>query len=199
MMNRVVCVDADGVLVDFLRVWSQAMQDVLGKSMPLLRNQYPLADRYGLQPYELDAVWHHFNTQNLWESLPEMPGAVEAIRLLREHDYQVNVVTMIEPEILPARLNNFEAIGMPMVPVHVCSGTKEHILRKLGAVAHFDDNPAHINEALEAGVEARMHVVNHVGDLSPSAATGRHHCLLNAVNDFILTFQDKRGMTVSFE
>ena len=55
-----------------------------------------------------------FQRPELWESLPAMPGAVEACLRLDDAGYELVCVTALESRFQKARLNNLKALGFPI-------------------------------------------------------------------------------------
>lgn len=197
-MNTIACVDADCVILDFISQWERAVEERLGRKIGIQSNHYQLGIRYGLTEDETNIVWDHFNQNDLWATIPEIPGAVDAVKKLQSYDYQVHIITRIEQIRLNSRMDNFEAIGLPMLPVHIVKESKEPILRRLGAHVFFDDNPEHINEALAAGVEHRIHIFSHENDQSPLSATARFNKLHQAVDHFLESSHYTQGIQVTY-
>lgn len=186
MTNRTIAIDADGVILDFLKQWEVAAMKLFGRTIERQTSEYDLAVRYGMSHEDKSKLWRFFHEDGHWASIPALPGAVGAVHALLEANYDVHVVTAITPDILNQRRDNFRAIGLADLPIHCVDGRKYGKLLDLKPLMFVDDNPLHIEEAHAAGVPRIIHVPNHHEDYYHPLAT--RHCLsLKEAVDILLS------------
>lgn len=173
--NKTIAIDADGVILDFLKQWEVAAMKLFGRTIERQTSEYDLAVRYGMSHEDKSKLWRFFHEDGHWASIPALPGAVEAVHALLEANYDVHVVTSITSDILESRKTNFRKIGLIDIPVHCVDGRKYGKLLDLKPLMFVDDNPLHIEEAHAAGVPRIIHVPNHHEDHHHPLAT--RHCL----------------------
>lgn len=117
-----VALDADGVLVSFLGGFEYAVEKVIGKPIERQSLVWSLQHAYALTDKEYGAAWDIFKTEHLYSSLPSMPGALDAVKLLKEAGFDVHVVTAIMPEYLEDRKLNLNKLGFDPTHVHATGG-----------------------------------------------------------------------------
>lgn len=184
--HKTIAIDADGVILDFLKQWEVAAMKLFNRAIARQSPDYELAARYGMSSEEKSKLWQFFYEDGHWTSIPALPGAVEAVHALLEANYDVHVVTSITPDILESRKTNFRKIGLIDIPVHCVDGRKYGKLLDLKPLMFVDDNPLHIEEAHAAGVPRIIHVPNHHEDYYHPLAT--RHCLsLKEAVDILLS------------
>lgn len=154
MTRPILALDADGVLVDlhagYARAWQQAFGVVPAERDPLA--YWPM-DRWDVERVDAEQrllLREQFQRPELWESLPAMPGAVEACLRLDDAGYELVCVTALESRFQKARLNNLKALGFPIRRV-ITTGHQEgdrspkaDAIEKLRPVAFVDDYVAYL-------------------------------------------------------
>lgn len=163
-MNALIALDADGVLVDYVRGYALAWEQVFGRR-PALKDPrgYGPMDRWDV-PW-LEGTAHaqfrrHFDVA-FWRSLPALPGAVQACHRLHDAGFELLCVTAMDGAFESARLENLRALGFPIERVVAVPHTegprspKAAALEALGAQALVDDYlpylrglPVHVHAAL---------------------------------------------------
>src|ERR1017187_10610181 len=106
-----VALDADGVLVSFLGGFEHAIERALGEQRTRQSLVWSLQQAYELSDDEYALTWEKFDSEHIYQFLPEMPGALEAVKLLKEHGFDVHVVSAIFPKYLEDRTANLIALG----------------------------------------------------------------------------------------
>ena len=114
---NLLALDADGVLLDYHAAYAKAWAKAFGGPVSVID---PLAywpkDRYGLA-HLTGKELAHFRTQfdhEFWESIPAIPGAIEAASSLRAAGYDLICLTAIRPEHHGARVANLKNLGFPI-------------------------------------------------------------------------------------
>ena len=124
--------DADNVLLDYHHSYRGAWHRAFGE-LPSLRS--PLAywplDRWEVRRQdgeELDHLWTFFDA-NFWSTIPAIPGAIDACRMLDRAGFELVCVSTLHELFQPARLKTFK---MP-----VCNPMSYSFNRcLLGRIAH---------------------------------------------------------------
>lgn len=142
-----LAVDCDGVLVDYPPAYPIVWERAFGAKISVVDpTAYHAANRYGVSFESEKQMLHFFSnfTDDVWESLPALPGAVEACHLLVEAGYELLTVTALDPKFAGARLANLRRHGFPIDKV-IATGradlgnSKHHALNQLRPVAMVDD------------------------------------------------------------
>lgn len=112
-----IALDADGVLLDYNLAYASAWERAFG-GYPAEKdpNAYWAIDRWDVQRLEgasLDRLRACFDA-NFWESVPAMPGALEACQGLGAAGYQLVCVTAVADRFAAARLRNLQQLGFPI-------------------------------------------------------------------------------------
>ena len=146
--NRLIALDADGVLLDYNRAYAKAWERAFGE-VPVLRDPeaYWAIDRWGLERLEgerLERLRASFDVQ-YWSSIPAIDGAVDACRRLVSAGYDLVCVSALQPQFADARLANLRAHGFPIDHVFATSSAtdgrspKAASLEQLRPLAFVDD------------------------------------------------------------
>jgi phosphoglycolate phosphatase-like HAD superfamily hydrolase len=163
-MKPIICLDGDGVLLDFHEAYRQVWRKAFGV-LPELRD--PLAywpiDRWDvrrLDGEELIKFRAHFDV-GFWSAIPAIPGAIDACLRLTDAGYELVCVTALETRFQPARLQNLRDRGFPIERVVTTTSgdsdvsPKAAALQDLRPVAFVDDYlpymrglPSYIHTAL---------------------------------------------------
>jgi phosphoglycolate phosphatase-like HAD superfamily hydrolase len=162
MSRPILALDADGVLVDlhvgYARAWQQAFGVTLAERDP--QAYWPM-DRWDAERLDFEQrlrLREEFQKPELWESLPAMPGAVEACYRLDDAGYELVCVTALESQFQKARLANLKTLGFPIRRV-ITTGhqdgersPKADAIEKLRPVAFVDDYIAYLR-----GIPSAVH------------------------------------------
>jgi phosphoglycolate phosphatase-like HAD superfamily hydrolase len=157
----IIALDADGVLLDYHHSYRSAWHRAFGE-LPALRD--PLAywplDRWEVRRLAGDEL-DHFRTffdADFWSTVPAVPGAVEACRMLDQAGFDLVCVSALPASFQPARLKNLQDAGFPITRV-VAMGNeagnvspKATALEALGPVAFVDDYLPYLR-----GIPASIH------------------------------------------
>lgn len=127
MPKPILALDADGVLVDLHAAVAMAWERAFG-ARP--RERDPLAywpkDRWEITWPEGEALerLRACFDEDLWASLPALPGAVQACHRLHDAGHELVCVTALRPHLDAARLRNLRALGFPIERV-IATGSSE--------------------------------------------------------------------------
>ncbi|MEN9313786.1 MAG: hypothetical protein RIS35_179 [Pseudomonadota bacterium] len=164
MPKPLLALDADGVLLDLHAAVATAWERAFGVR-PAERD--PLAywpmDRWGIAWPEGEeaARFRACFDEDLWSSLPALPGAIEACHRLHDAGHELVCVTALRPHLDAARLRNLRELGFPIERVIATGSTegerspKADAIAALSPAAFVDDYlpylrglPAHVHAAL---------------------------------------------------
>ena len=148
LKNRLIALDADGVLLDYNRAYAKAWERAFGE-VPVLRDPeaYWAIDRWGLERLEgerLERLRASFDEQ-YWSSITAIDGAVDACQRLVDEGYDLVCVSALQPQFADARLANLRAQGFPIDSVFATSSAtdgrspKAAALEQLRPLAFVDD------------------------------------------------------------
>ena len=143
-MKPIICLDGDGVLLDFHAAYRQAWHQAFGE-LPALkdRNAYWPMDRWDVHRLAHDELAHfrsHFDDA-FWRGVPAIPGAKEACQKLVDAGYDLVCITALEDKFQEARLQNLRDHGFPVHQVVTTGNTdgatspKAEALRALQPIA----------------------------------------------------------------
>ena len=144
----IIALDADGVLLDYNLAYASAWECAFG-TRPRERDPqaYWAIDRWEVERLSgerLDQFRAAFDEQ-FWSSLPAIPGALGACRVLHEAGYELVCVSALEARFEDARLQNLHALEFPISRV-IATGSaardrspKADALEALNPVAFVDD------------------------------------------------------------
>lgn len=128
MPGPLLALDADGVLLDLHAAVAMAWERAFGVRP---RERDPLAywpqDRWDITWPEEGAALERFRAcfdEDLWSSLPALPGALEACHRLHDAGHELICVTALRPHLEAARLRNLRALGFPIERV-IATGSAE--------------------------------------------------------------------------
>ena len=165
MSRPVLALDADGVLLDLHAGVAMAWERAFG-TRP--RERDPLAywpmDRWDVTwPGEGEALerLRACFDEDLWSSLPALPGAVEACHRLHDAGHTLVCVTALRPHLDAARLRNLRSLGFPIERVIATGSTEGERSPKADAIAGlapeaFVDDYLPYLRGLPAGVHTAL-------------------------------------------
>lgn len=140
-------IDCDGVILDFDGSFCQVACDVLGRNVAKACSAYSLEQRYGLTKAEFSRVWDAMDDHPVgWSGLEILPGARQALQILKSHGMEIHVVTGIEDHRAPARLANLALHGVEIDGLEcVGNGTASKAVKVAKiAPAMFVDDRLHL-------------------------------------------------------
>lgn len=125
MKNRIIAVDADGVLLDYSTTYAKAWERAFGWH-PTERDPtaYWPMERWGvdrLTVHELERFRACFDTR-FWSTIPAMDGAIAACNELHDAGITLVCVSALERHHEAAHLGNLRALGFPIERV-IATGT----------------------------------------------------------------------------
>lgn len=175
-MKKILALDADGVLLDYNRAYAGVWQQVFGAD-PKEKDPhaYWALDRWDVERLNGDRLIR-FRTkfdEGFWESVPAMPGAVDACLKLYDAGFSLVCVSALSERFAPARLRNLHQLGFPIEAViatgelMVGKSPKADALHDLSPLAFVDDYLPYME-----GVHSRIHTALILRDPNGSPNTG---------------------------
>lgn len=174
--RQIIALDADGVLLDYNLAYGSAWERAFGV-YPRVRdpNAYWALDRWDVERLSGERL-EHFRAcmdESFWESIPAMPGALEACHVLHEAGFELVCVSALEEKFGDARKRNLRNLGFPIEQV-ITTGIVGHgrspkakALEALKPVAFVDDYMPYM-----LGIDADMHLALIVRDANGSPNVG---------------------------
>lgn len=155
-----IVLDADGVIFDYRQAFPVVWRAAFGEALPMVQpNAYHAALAYNIT-WESEAQKQQFEKHfghEAWATMPLMPGADEALRLLDDSGFELVIVSSMNPEFTHSRIENCRRYALPISAVHAVKRDKEganpklELLNQLSPVAFADDllsNFEGLNEAV---------------------------------------------------
>lgn len=194
----IIALDADGVLRDYNlaygRAWEQAFGVVPQERDP---HAYWAKDRWEVELLTGERLEYFRGCMDtaFWESIPAMPGAVDACHALVEAGFELVCVTALADRFAEARQSNLRNLGFPIERVITTGnvGTAGHggqsrspkakALEALLPVAFVDDFLPYMQ-----GIEADIHLALVVRDGNGSPNTGEHLRQVDSRHGSLLEF-----------
>lgn len=188
-----IALDGDGVLVDYRPTYPLVWQRAFGESLTVVNPRaYHAANMYGVgfrDDEHKAAFFKHF-TEDVWETLPALAGAIDACEQLLEAGYDLVCVTAMPPEFAAARQRNFDRMGIPVKKViptgrSGLGNVKAPALNALKPIALVDDLADNFI-GLDAGIHCAL-IDSGADDAparhtDPAAAHSVHQTLLEFVD-----------------
>lgn len=146
--NRLIALDADGVLIDYHEGYAMAWERAFGER-PRVKDPggYHPKDYWDVP--ELDQAGRiHLNergfTREVWESMPAIAGAREACELLVNAGFELVCITALSERYRKERRQNLKNERIPVRAVHTVGhaglgNPKAAIIKKLSPAAFVDD------------------------------------------------------------
>lgn len=133
--SKLICLDSDSVITNYLEAARSAWLEAYGELLPLVDpDAYYAYNAFGIAPEQVEdfyqklyAVFGHKH----WRQMPLLPGAVEACHILLNKGYDLACVTAMPKVHADARALCFKDQGIPINIVYAEERTP-------GAV---DENP----------------------------------------------------------
>ena len=116
--NKFVLLDGDGVLIDYHEGYARAWEQAFGVR-PKVRDPLGYHPRHYWDVPDLDETARahlHDNgfTEEVWATMPAMPGAVEACEILQAAGFRLSCLTALRPSMQSARAANLRSLGFQM-------------------------------------------------------------------------------------
>ena len=192
MSNRLIALDADGVLLDFHLGYAGAWQRAFGAA-PRERDRlaYWPIDRWEVERLD-DAKRAHFRRhfdETFWTSVPPIEGAVEACHRLHDAGFELVCVSALEAEYESARLRNLRDLGFPIERVIATGNAAGERSPKADAIAALDPQ-AFVDDYLPymRGVPSHVHTALILRALNGSPNTGEEMELARSVHEDLSGF-----------
>lgn len=150
--RKKIVLDVDGVLLNFIDAFDQVahtLKDEFGKELELNKNLYHLTHRLGITQEQENIVWKKFAEIGMWENLDPLPGVIDAVKKIKDADFDIYIVTAIDEKNKEARMKNLEKIGVIPKEIH-CVGygqNKIDIINKINPDVFIDDRLEHLHNA----------------------------------------------------
>lgn len=154
--GAVVALDVDGVLLDFEAFFQKILAAVVQRPVYIAQANYDLRTRYDVTPDEAEKAIERLARQR-WSQIPAEPGAQAGYQRLVSDGYRPVAITGIDPARHDERMENLEALGMPVERL-ICTGgpgvSKAQALRQVAPAWFVDDRLVHLAEAEQAGLQS---------------------------------------------
>ncbi len=192
MAQRLIALDADGVLLDFHLGYAGAWQRAFGAA-PRERDRlaYWPIDRWEVERLD-DAKRAHFRKhfdETFWTTVPAIEGSVEACHRLHDAGFELVCVSALEAEYESARLRNLRDLGFPIERVVATGNAAGERSPKADAITALDPE-AFVDDYLPylRGVPSHVHaaLVMRAPNGSPNA--GDEMKLAHSVHDDLASF-----------
>jgi hypothetical protein len=119
-----IAFDADGVILDFLRAFSEAAKETTGRACAPINSSYSLGIKFNLTENELKKTWETFDNGPYWQNIAPIEGAIEAIDKLQSAGFRnIHVVTAIPEQFRAERHANFRKLGFSPEAIHCVQHT----------------------------------------------------------------------------
>lgn len=192
MAQRLIALDADGVLLDFHLGYAGAWQRAFGAA-PRERDRlaYWPIDRWEVDRLD-DAKRAHFRKhfdETFWTTVPALDGAIEACHALHDAGFELVCVSALEAEYESARLRNLRDLGFPIERV-VATGNAIGVRSpKADAIAALDPE-AFVDDYLPylRGVPSHVHTALVMRGPNGSPNAGDEMTLAHSVHEDLAAF-----------
>lgn len=194
MRKQIIALDGDGVLLDYNlaypRVWEKAFGVYPHEREP--QAYWPL-DRWNVERLADDRL-RQFRAnfdEEFWESVPAMPGALQACQALHAAGFELICVTALQEKFAPARRRNLLRLGFPIDTVVATGKTaigqspKAAALHQLNPVAFVDDYLPYLS-----GLHPSIHTALILRDGTGSPNTGAALQHVSSTHRNLLDFSD---------
>jgi hypothetical protein len=115
--SRVICLDADGVLLDYTAAYGQAWERAFGTQPTVANPQaYWPWDYWGVGRLSGETLncFRSVMDEEFWSTIPLIDGVAQACRKLQDASFTLVCVSAIESKFQPARVTNLRDFGIPM-------------------------------------------------------------------------------------
>ena len=144
---KVIALDVDGVLLDFMPAFEKAAEEVFGRKMDIHKDEYKmdyyhLSKRINTSEEEVAKVLNYMIETGVYANLKPLPGAIEAVKAIQEAGFKIAIVTALPEAAKESRLLNLKNyLGLVPDEIH-CVGmgmSKGDKLREINPDVFIDD------------------------------------------------------------
>ncbi len=192
MAQRLIALDADGVLLDFHLGYAGAWQRAFGAA-PRERDRlaYWPMDRWEVERLDEARRAHfrkHFD-ETFWTTVPAIDGALEACHRLHDAGFELVCVSALEAEYESARLRNLRDLGFPIERVVATGNAIGKRSPKADAIAALDPE-AFVDDYLPylRGVPSQVHTALVMRGPNGSPNAGDEMTLAHSVHEDLAAF-----------
>jgi phosphoglycolate phosphatase-like HAD superfamily hydrolase len=148
MNNKIIALDADGVLLDYNLAYASAWQRAFGQYPDEKDpNAYWALDRWDVARLDSESLakFKLCFDESFWSSIPAIEGALEACQSLDAAGFELVCVTALSAKFGVARQENLRRLGFPIHKVYTADtdfsdrSPKADLLNVLKPVAFVDD------------------------------------------------------------
>lgn len=167
MTAPLIALDADGVLVDYHIGYATAWKLAFGETLQVRDPQgyHPMHywDVPLLSRVEQEHLATNGFTEEVWRTMPALPGAIQACELMQAMGFRLQCVTALPPHRRAAREANLAGLGFRLDTVHAVGprpwersverprNPKQAIITSL-APDYFVDDCLHFFQGIPPGV-----------------------------------------------
>ena len=191
-MEKIIALDADGVLLDYHAAYRQAWAEAFNE-LPILKDRfaYWAMDRWDVRQLSGDELRQFracFN-EKFWSTIPALPGAVSACQQLVDAGYKLVCVSAIETQFKDARLQNLISCQFPIDQVIATSNDatsmspKAQALHALKPLAFVDDFAPYLK-----GISKEIHSALILGEPNGSPNFGANLTWADSQHADLLAF-----------
>lgn len=192
MAQRLIALDADGVLLDFHLGYAGAWQRAFG-TLPRERDRlaYWPMDRWEVERLD-DAKRTHFRKhfdETFWTTVPAIDGAIEACHRLHDAGFELVCVSALDAEYESARLRNLRDLGFPIERVVATGNAIGERSPKAEAIASLDPE-AFVDDYLPylRGVPSHVHTALVMRGPNGSPNAGAEMTLAHSLHEDLAAF-----------
>ena len=142
-----IALDVDGVILNFGEQYLNVAQEVLQRPLSPDFSKYKLQDFLQVSATEDTIVWNYFNEKNHWKNIVPFPNVQEALKRIIDFNYEIFIVSAINPIHETARLINLKELGLVPTQIH-CVGEnnapKHEIISQIHPHIFIDDRLDHL-------------------------------------------------------
>jgi 5' nucleotidase, deoxy (Pyrimidine), cytosolic type C protein (NT5C) len=182
-MNKVIVLDADGVLLDYNKAYPKAWKIAFGEDLAVKNpSAFYAMNVYGCRFSSVEQSFQFrdaYFSKEFWEDMPPMPGAVDACNRLVNHGYKLICVTKSPSMFKEERVSNFAKYGLPISETH-CVENKYEILTKLKPKAFVDDQEENF-----LGLDSSIHLALIDDDQFDSPNIGKGNSCHASLKEFV--------------
>lgn len=144
---KVIALDVDGVLLNFMPAFDQAASEFLKRPINVQKNEYQmdyyhLGKRVQASDEEGAQILQHMIRTKMYERLQALEGVKEALDAIKAEDFKIIIVTALPEEAREMRLKNLKDV-LGLVPDEMyCVGmgmSKGDALKKINPDIFIDD------------------------------------------------------------
>ena len=187
MNEKVICVDCDGVLLD----WEYAFDQWMKRHgyEPVMENEYNVVTRYGLEKKEGKRLIRMFNESAWIRKLPPLRDAIKYVRKLHEeHGYVFHVISSLSEDQYAQHLrtkNLREMFGNTVFEKYVYLDTgadKDHELNVYANTGCYwvEDKPENAETGQRLGLQSVLMEHGH----NKNSVMSNHYGLITRVSNW---------------